>query len=117
MKDEMNGKLIEEYVGLRSKQYSIKHVDGETSKAKGIQKAAIKNRDIIHENYLQALDGKVIDKYPNTFIQSNSHILNTVVTYKKTLCNNDTKRVRVTKEFAYALGHYKLAVKDQQSLD
>ena len=108
MKDEMNGKIIEEYVGLRSKQYSIKHESGDISKAKGIQKAALKNKVIRHEHYIQALNGEPVNPYPNTNIQSKKHIVNTVVTNKKTLCANDTKRVRVSKEFAYALGHYKL---------
>ena len=108
MKDEMNGKLISEYVGLRSKQYSIKHDSGTSSKAKGIQKCAIKNREIKHEHYINALNGKEIQKYPNVFLRSKGHEIQTVVTPKKTLCANDTKRVMVTKEFAYALGHYKL---------
>ena len=47
-------------------------------------------------------------RYPNTTIKSRGHVLETVVTNKKTLSANDTKRVMVTKEFAYALGHYKL---------
>lgn len=108
MKDEMNGKLISEYVGLRSKQYSIKHETGTSSRAKGIQKCAIKNQEIRHENYIEALNGEEVMRYPNTTIKSRGHVLETVVTNKKTLSANDTKRVMVTKEFAYALGHYKL---------
>ena len=41
MKDELNGVPIIEYVGLRSKMYSIEYVDSMKSKAKGIKKTAI----------------------------------------------------------------------------
>ena len=36
MKDESEGKIIDEFVGLKSKMYSIKHIDGkESNTAKG----------------------------------------------------------------------------------
>jgi hypothetical protein len=108
MKDEMNGTLIEEYVGLRSKMYSIKHSNGVISKAKGIQRSAIKNKVIRHEHYLQVLDGQQSEPYPNTSIKSNHHILETTVTYKKSLATGDTKRVFHSKEMSFAPGHYRL---------
>ena len=108
MKDEMNGTLIEEYVGLRSKMYSIKHQAGVISKAKGVQRSAIKNKVIRHEHYLQTLDGQNPETYPNMNIRSRNHVLETTVTNKKTLATGDTKHVFQTKEISFAPGHYKL---------
>jgi len=105
-KDELNGKPIEEYVGLRSKMYSIKTIDGEKSRAKGINKSALKNKTIQHENYISSLNGNKQDTYPNTSIKSTNHNLETVITNKKTLCADDTKRIFYTKEKSLALGHY-----------
>ena len=108
MKDELNGTIIEEYVGLRAKMYSVKTIEGEKSKAKGIQKSAIKNKNIKHENYVEALNGIKQDTYPNTTIKSKRHNLETIITNKKTLCSEDTKRVFYTNEKSFAHGHCKL---------
>ena len=51
MKDEAGGKIIEEFVGLRSKLYSYKMYEGkEEKKCKGIKKNVIKNKNT-HKNY------------------------------------------------------------------
>ncbi len=43
LKDESGGKIIEEFIGLKSKLYSIKYYNGETeSKCKGLQKNVLK---------------------------------------------------------------------------
>ena len=40
MKDESEGKIIDEFVGLKSKMYSIKYIDGkESNTAKGVNTA------------------------------------------------------------------------------
>ena len=45
MKDEAGGKIITEFIGLRSKMYSyIKEDDKETKTAKGIKKECNKER-------------------------------------------------------------------------
>ena len=37
MKDESEGKIIDDFVGLKSKMYSMKYIDGkETNTAKGV---------------------------------------------------------------------------------
>ena len=61
MKDEMNGKIIKEFIGLRSKMYSIKLFEDETEikKAKGIPKNVVKN-EIKHESYFNSLMNKII---------------------------------------------------------
>ena len=44
MEDEFKGKIISEFVGLKSKKYSLLAVDGEeVKKANGVDKNVIKN--------------------------------------------------------------------------
>ncbi len=61
LKDESGGKIIEEFIGLKSKLYSIKYFNGETeSKCKGLQKSALK-KFIKHENYKDVLfEGNIL---------------------------------------------------------
>ena len=55
MKDEAAGKIIKEFVGLRSKLYSFVMDDGrETKKCKGIKKQVVE-RSIRHEHYKTCL--------------------------------------------------------------
>ena len=49
-KDEVGGKVIDEFVGLRAKLYSYKMLEGEESKkCKGVKKSVIK-KSIEHED-------------------------------------------------------------------
>ena len=49
--DEVGGKIIDEYVGLRAKLYSYKMFEGEESKKyKGVKKSVVKE-SITHEDY------------------------------------------------------------------
>ena len=54
-KDEAAGRCIEEFVGLRSKLYSFKMLEGEeTKKCKGVKKSVVK-KSIAHEDYKTCL--------------------------------------------------------------
>ena len=51
MKDKFKGKRISEFVGLKSKMYSLIDVDNEENKkAKGVNKNGVKN--IRHKEYV-----------------------------------------------------------------
>ena len=54
MKDELNEEIIEEFVGLRAKMYSMKTKKEEMKKAKGVKKTVVK-RDISHQGYVDCL--------------------------------------------------------------
>ena len=106
MKDEMNGKIIKEYVGLRSKMYSVSSQVGVIKKAKGISKPVVK-MSITHENYKESLFEEQTFYHKNVGISSKLHEINTTVVNKKSLDSKNTKRVFVNPVFSYSPGHYK----------
>ena len=56
MKDELKREIIEQFVGLRVKIYSLKTKKGEMKKAKGVKKnVVIVIKDISHQDYVDCL--------------------------------------------------------------
>ena len=49
MKDELNGEIIQEFVGLREKMYSLKIKKEEMKKAKGVKK------NVSHQDHVDCL--------------------------------------------------------------
>ena len=109
-KDESKGDPINEFIGLRSKMYSIKFDDmGKEKKvAKGIVKSVIK-KELTHERYKHILEssGKM---YSNmTVIRSEKHKVYTMVINKVSLSAYDDKRwIKDDGISSYAYGHYKI---------
>jgi hypothetical protein len=93
MKDEMNGKQIREFIGLRSKMYSVLLDDGvEKKTAKGVPKQVIK-KQISHADYKQSLLNTAFgEEHSCKQIRSINHQLYTLDQRKKTLCPGDDKR-------------------------
>ena len=61
MKDEFKGKIISEFVGLKSKMHSLTDVDNEENKkAKGVNKNVVKN--IRDEEYIDVMFNKKNNK-------------------------------------------------------
>ena len=54
MKGELIGEIIEEFVGLRAKMYSLKTKKEEMTKAKGVKKNVVK-KYISHQDYVDCL--------------------------------------------------------------
>ena len=95
-KDECNGKAPSEFAGLRPKMYSLKVPNEETKKkAKGVQKAYVKNK-ICHEDYVRCLRSeKREDKQQRAkwcAIRSYKHQLKSIELNKVGLCAYDNKR-------------------------
>ena len=87
MKDEFNGIKISEFVGLKSKMYSLSSVDDkEVNKAKGI------NKKLRHKEYLNVLFNKKIVRHNMKRIQSKLHEIGTSDVYKISLSCFDDKR-------------------------
>ena len=108
-KDEVGGKVIGEYVGLRAKLYSYKMFEGEESKkCKGVKKSVVKN-SIAHEIYKKCLfTGKEQLRKMNIII-SHKHEVYTEEVNKIALCPDDDKK-HILEDGAHtlALGHHRI---------
>jgi len=113
-KDETAGGRILEWIGLRSKMYSVKYEKGETKKAKGVKKSAIKNK-LTFEDYKAALfENK---RYYTTFnaIRSFRQILNTVRVSKLSLSSEDDKRfILINNIDTRAHGHWRNTEEEEE---
>ena len=109
MKDEVAGKIIKEFVGLRSKLYSFVMDDGgETKKCKGIKKQVVES-SIRHEHYKTCLTtGKELLRKQN-ILRSYDHEVYTEEVNKVALSALDDKRHILSDGMdTLALGHYKI---------
>ena len=92
MKDELGGKIITEFVTLRSKTYSFLTDDGkEDKKAKGTKKCIIKKMIKFNDHKKCLLDDEVILKSQQRFI-SKKHVYTENIN-KIALSNNDDERI------------------------
>ena len=80
MKDEFNGTKISEFIGLKSKMYSLISVDNkEVNKAKGV------NKKLRHKEYLGVLFNKKVVSHSMKRIQSKLHEIGTYDIFKVSL--------------------------------
>ena len=91
MKDELNGEIIEEFVGLRAKMYSLKTKKEEMKKAKGVKKNVVK-KDISHQDYVDCLFEERKFMHTMQTIRSFKHQLYTIKQNKVSLSPYDDKR-------------------------
>lgn len=89
-KDELGGKLMNEFVGLRPKMYSY---SGEMSdkKAKGVKKSVLK-KTITHDDYRNCLFQQSVYTRDMPGLRSYNHIIYGETMTKKALSPLDTKR-------------------------
>lgn len=115
LKDENRGKIMIEFIGLRSKMYSTDvHDNVITKKAKGIKKPAVDKLKL--EDYRDCLYKKKIF-YSNMLVfRSKIHHIYTQNLNKISLSYLDDKRfIREDGISTYAWGHYK--IKDHSDVD
>ena len=107
-KDELCGSVMQEYVGLRSKMYSITWPEGTTRTCKGINKSV--NKLVLrHDMYKSCLENCEVRTDSMTRIGSNLHQLYTFNISKISLSPMDDKRyVLDDKINTLAYGHYKI---------
>ena len=91
MKDEVKGKIISVFVGLKSKMYSLIDIDNEENKkAKEVNKNVVKN--IRPKEYVDVLFSKKIIRDKTKRIQSKLHKIETYSVCKISLSYFDVKR-------------------------
>ena len=75
MKDEVGGKIIQEFVGLRAKLYSFKmwEYSSEHKRCKGIRKNVVKKHIITHDNYKNCLLNREEQMRQMNVIRSHLH--------------------------------------------
>ena len=99
-----------EFVGLRSKMYSLLTYDQNTIKrtAKGVKKRYV-TKHLKHELYLHTVQNKTIESAKYRLFRSRAHKLQTVRCCKIALCAYDDKRYVLDDGIAtLAYGHVKL---------
>ena len=89
-KDELSGNIAQEFVGLRSKMYSILH-DDEIKKAKGVKKNVVRN-DLTHNMFKTSLFEKHQYSHKMNRIASDHHQIYLVSQMKTSLSPYDDKR-------------------------
>ena len=107
-KDEVHGQIIEEFVGLRSKMYSLNVMGGESKKtSKGIKKKVVAG--IPHQFYRNCLLNRSIMYSKMNQIRSYNHTLYSTEQRKISLSPFDDKRyVLMNGTDTLAYGHYKI---------
>ena len=106
-KDEFGGRQIKEFIGLRSKLYSILTDKGEEiKKNKGVKVSVVK-KTISHNNYRDCLFSKVPQMRSMNVIRSHLHEVYTETVNKVALSADDDKRIICEDGIqTLAIGHY-----------
>ena len=106
MKDEINGNKIDEFVGLKSKMYSLISDNKEVNKAKGV------NLVFKHREYIDVLFNKRVVRHKMKRILSELHCVNTYDINKISLsCFDDKRYVLDDGINSLAYGHKELLLK------
>lgn len=127
MKDENKGRIVAEFVGLRSKMYALKvyYIEGEEAeedsdgekeedeiktvkKAKGVKRNVLSN-EIVFEDFIKCLTQNTGYVGKQNTMKSHLHQMYTITTEKVMLDSNDDKRHVLQDGIqTLAIGHYKL---------
>ena len=104
IKDEMGGKIIAEFVGLRSKMYSIVTVDDEE-----LVKAIGVNRELMHSEFIDVLFGKKVVRHCMKRILAKGNKIGTYDICKISLsCFDDKRYVLGDGVSSLAYGHVQI---------
>ncbi|XP_024882124.1 uncharacterized protein LOC112461203 [Temnothorax curvispinosus] len=109
MKDENDGAVMTEFVGLRSKMYALR-VEGksDTKKIKGIKRNVVA-RTITFDDYVCCLNDAIRQFRRQSCIRSTAHEVHTVSELKLALSPYDDKRYVVPDSYdTLPWGHYKI---------
>lgn len=106
-KDENNGKIFREFVGLRAKMYAMDVDIQLIAKAKGVNKSVTKNFSL--DSYKNVLKNKKYEISEMQRFRSLKHVVFTQKLNKISLSHNDTKRFIIPNSTdTLAWGHYSI---------
>ncbi|XP_072750087.1 uncharacterized protein [Anoplolepis gracilipes] len=109
MKDENNGMIMTEFVGLRAKMYALK-IDGkkDTKKVKGVKNSVVA-KTITFDDYMQCLNEGIEMTRQQSTIRSKMHKVYTMRQKKIALSPHDDKRYIIPKSIdTLPWGHYRI---------
>ena len=108
-KDEVEGKIITEFIGLRSKLYSLTvQNDKEKKTAKGVKKCVINNK-LSFDDDKNTLTEKTQLCEDMLFFKSDKHCVNTIAVNKICLSAYDNEIYVIDDGVtSYVYGHYKI---------
>ena len=108
MKDESNGEIITEFVGIRSKMYALKYQNQKEKKiAKGTKKSTVKNT-ISFQDYKNCIMREETSYRKQNLIRSDAHTIYSVQVNKIALNPYDDKRCLTDTLTSFPYGHYSL---------
>ncbi|XP_043477531.1 uncharacterized protein LOC122508319 [Leptopilina heterotoma] len=107
MKDECNGKIVTEFVGLRSKMYSVRVEEKDLiKKAKGVKYVVVK-KNINFDDYVYCLQNVEMQRRTQYSIRSKLHKVQTLKQTKIALSPYDDKRYLLSNSTdTLAWGHF-----------
>lgn len=99
MKDESNGKIMTEFIGLRAKLYTFRVLGDKKDKmrAKGVKSSALKT--ITFEDYKNCLENHCDIMRTQYLIRSKKHVVHTIKQRKIALNWQDNKRILLSNSF------------------
>ncbi|XP_069109117.1 uncharacterized protein [Argopecten irradians] len=106
MKDECKGQIMDQFVGLKPKMYSLTCGGIEKRTAKGVKKSVIE-KHLRHQAYLLCLSNQSSCKHKMNLIRSFDHQLYSITVNKTSLSPYDDKRY-FTGIDSLAYGHFKI---------
>ena len=107
MKDELGGKIMEEFVTLRPKMYSYRTSSKESKKCKGIKKCVV-GKTITFEDYKNCLFSGETSYRSQLMFKSLKHRIQTLEVNKIVLNKDDDKRITIDGVRSLARGHFQL---------
>ena len=118
-KDELGGRILVEFVGLRSKLYSLKTKDGvEKKTSKGTLRNITQN-ELVHEDYKESLFGETTSYNDGVKIMHENNTMYSVNMRKQSLNPINNKKF-VTKNVdgtfkTLSFGHFLLGLSEDKS--
>lgn len=107
IKDEVGGKVITHFTGLRAKLYCIKLEDSCIKKAKGVKKSVIE-RHLHYDNYEDALFNHKIYYHTMNSFRSYNQTLHSIVSNKRTISPICDKRYYLDSIKSLPYGHFRI---------